>query len=187
VETAQDFLQTHPNHIELRDDLAWALLKLGDLTASEAPAAYRESLQQFEVALQVDPKNVELQRAVVVAARRLGLTQFAAGDRLAALSSFSRALQMAEGIPAVADSRRVVAECNFEVGEVLARNGAEEAAAAKLRKALETYRELAPEAPRAALKSETVASFETAIAALAMQAPAELRSAIDAELQRWKK
>ena len=41
------------------------------------------------------------------------------------------------------ETRRAVAECNFEFGEVLAGNNALEAAVPKLRKALDTYRELA--------------------------------------------
>ncbi len=186
VETAQDFLLTHPNHIELRDDLAWALVKLGDLSEGEAPAAYREAVQQFEIALGADPHNVELQRGVVAATRKVGLTQVTAGDLLAALTSFSRALQVAESLPASPEARRTVAECNFEMGETLARNGAGEAGVAKLRKALATYRELVPGAQRVATDN-TVASFENAIAKMAPQASPELREAMEAELQRWER
>lgn len=185
VETARNFLEAHPNRAELRDDLAWASLKLGELSPGEAGALFREALQQFEAAVQADPHDSGLQQGVVQAARKLGLTQFAAGDRLAALASFSRALQVAEGLPPNPEARRAVAECDFEVGEVLARNGAEEAAVAKLRKALDTYRELAPSLPRPAT-GLTAASFETAIAKMAAQAPPELRAAMEAELARWK-
>ena len=79
----------------------------------------------------------------------------------------------------------MVAECNFEVGEVLARNGAQEAAVAKLRKALDTYRELVPGAPRLAA-GNTVTGYESALAKLAEQAPPDLRAAMEAALQRWK-
>jgi tetratricopeptide (TPR) repeat protein len=182
---ARDFLATHPDRVEVRADLGWALLRFGELAPAEALAAFREALQVFEAILQSDPHNAELQQAVVLAARRLGGAQFAAADRLAALASFSRALQVAEGFPASVDARRAVAECNFEVGEVLARNGTEEAAVAKLRKALEVYRELVPKAPRLATDG-TAASFVNAIAAIAPAAPTELRAAMEAELQRWR-
>lgn len=185
VETARDFLRAHPTHAELLDDLAWASLKLGDLSPPEAGPAYRDALQKFEAALQADPHNVELQQAIVQAARKVGLNQFSAGDRLAALASFSRALQVAENLPSSPDTRRTVAECNFEVGEVLARNGAQEAAVAKLRKALDAYRELVPGAPRLAA-GNAVPGFESALASLAEQASPDLRAAMEAELQRWK-
>jgi len=185
VATARDFLQAHPDRVELRDDLAWAVMKLGDLSADEAEAAYREAVQQFEAALQADPHNLELQQALAAAGRKLGMAQFTHGDRLAALASFSRALQVAEGLPASPENRRAVAECSFDVGEVLARNGAQEAAVAKLRRALDTYRELVPGAEKSATDG-TAGSFENAIAAMAIGAPRELRGAMEAELRRWK-
>jgi serine/threonine protein kinase len=185
VEAGHGFLQAHPGQFESRVAMAWALLKLGDLSPQEGAADYRDAVQQFEAALPSDPHNFDLQRAVVLAARKLGLTEFSAGDRLAALASFSRALQVAEGLPASPETRRTVAECNFEVGEVLARNGEQAAAVSKLRKALDTYREFAPSAPKTAA-GNTAASYESAIAKLATQAPPELRAAMEAELLRWK-
>ncbi|HEY4361734.1 MAG TPA: protein kinase [Bryobacteraceae bacterium] len=176
TEEARGFLAAHPDRGELRGELGWALVKLGQGA---------EALKEFETALRADPKNARVQEGLVEATRRVGFAQIAAGDRLAALSSFSRALQAAEGLGAGAESKRLVAECNFDVGETLSRNGAGEAAVAKLRKALEVYRELVPGAGRV-VGDGTVAGIEGAVAKVAEGAPAELRGEMERELGRWR-
>ena len=94
------------------------------------------------------------------AANGLGALQFETGDLLAALSSYSRALRAAEtilaaeGAQAGAPTREAVAQANRHVGEVLIRNGAPEAGAAKLRKALEIYEQLSLGDRAAELRSQ---------------------------------
>ena len=80
----------------------------------------------------------------------LGALQLAGGDVPGALSSYTRALQIAEGLAAMEGSRitpatqEQVAGANRRVGELLMRNGSKDAGLEKLRKALEIYRRLAP-------------------------------------------
>ncbi len=82
------------------------------------------------------------------------------------------------------ETRRAVAECNFEFGEVLAGNKAAEAAVPKLRKAYDTYRELAG-STKPAPADPSPAAFEQALKQLAMNAAPELRMEIEAELARF--
>ncbi len=190
VVTALDVLDDHPERADVRRDLAWARLKLGDLAPAEAVGLYSDALTQFEAEAQAAPRDPDRQRDVMLAARRLGLAQFKAGNLLAALASFSRALQVAEGLqaletPASAETRRAVAECNFEVGEVLAANGAPEPAVAKLRKALDTYRDLAQSTGKPPAVDQSPASFEQALKQVASSAPSELRQEMDEELGRF--
>lgn len=194
VVTALDVLDDHPERADVRRDLAWARLKLGDLAPGEALGLYGDALTQFEADAQAAPRDPDRQRDVMLAARRLGLAQFKAGNLLAALASFSRALQVAEGLQALEtqsgsaaspQTRRAVAECNFEVGEVLAGNGAPEAAVAKLRKALETYRDLAQSAGKPPIVDQSPASFEQALKQVASSAPPELRQEMEEELRRF--
>lgn len=190
VTTALDVLDDHPERIDVRRDLAWARLKLGDLSPGEAVGLYSDALTQFEADAQAAPRDPDRQRDVMLAARRLGLAQFKGGNLLAALASFSRALQVAEGLqaletPASPATRRAVAECNFEVGEVLAGNSAPEAAVAKLRKALDTYRDLAASTGKPPAVDQTPASFELALKQVASSAPAELRQEMEEELGRF--
>ena len=82
-------------------------------------------------------------------ANMLGALQLKAGDLPGAISSYTRALQITEGLAAMEGSqitpatREEVAAANRRVGELLVRNGAKEAGLEKLRKALEIYRQLA--------------------------------------------
>ncbi len=187
VVTALDVLDDHPDRVDVRRDLAWARLKLGDLSPGEAMRLYSDALTQFDADAQAAPQDPERQRDVMLAVRRLGLAQFKAGNLLAALASFSRGLQVAEGLQALAEpkARLAEAECNFEVGEVLADNGAQEAAVAKLRKALDTYLELAGSTGKPPVIDQSPASFERAIKQVAASSPAELRQEMEAELGRF--
>jgi serine/threonine protein kinase len=186
IVTALDVLDDHPDRLDVRDDLAWARLKLGDLSPSEATGLYSDALAQFEADAQAAPRDPERQQDVMVAARRLGLAQFKGRNLLAALASFSRALNVAEGLQdSSPQTRRTVAECNFEVGEVLAGNGAQAEAVVKLRKALDMYRGLAGSAGNAPLGDQSAASYEQAIKQTAASAPADLRQAIDIELEKF--
>jgi tetratricopeptide (TPR) repeat protein len=163
-----------------------ARLRLGDLLPAEAIGLYRDSLTQFETAAQAAPGDLDRQRDLIMAARRLGLAQFSAGNLVLAETSFSRALQVAEGLqPVSPDTRRVVAECNFEFGEVLAGNKEPEVAVAKLRKALDTYRELAGSTGKAPVVDQSPASFDLALKQVAANAPADLRMEIESELARF--
>ena len=94
------------------------------------------------------------------AAAKMGGIELNRGNLLAALSNFSRALQMAEGIAAsqgpaaTAETRLSVANANASVGEVLLRNGARAEGVSKLRKALGLYRELGRDDRAAALEDQ---------------------------------
>ncbi len=190
ISAARDFIQSHPEQLggsnDVRGDLALARLRLGDLLPAEAIGLYRDSLTQFETAAQAAPGDLDRQRDLIMAARRLGLAQFSAGNLVLAETSFSRALQVAEGLqPVSPDTRRVVAECNFEFGEVLAGNKEPEVAVAKLRKALDTYRELAGSTGKAPVVDQSPASFDLALKQVAANAPADLRMEIESELARF--
>jgi hypothetical protein len=74
-----------------------------------------------------------------------------------------------------------LAASNFWVGTVLAQNGENEAAAAKLRKAFELYRDLA--GAQVNSKDESPAGYRKALEDVAAQAPSDLRQAIETELR----
>jgi serine/threonine protein kinase len=191
IQMAHEFLQAHPESTkeqpDLREELAWDSIKLGDSEPGEAAAFYSDALAQFEALAKEDPHDGERNKDVMLAARKMGLAQFAAGNQVAALTSLSRALQIAEALPPSPELRRAIAACNFEMGEVLAANHEPEVAAATLRKALELYRDLAglPQSP--SIRERTPQGFEQALASMAESAPADLRNEINAELERVRK
>ena len=74
-----------------------------------------------------------------------------------------------------------MAASNFWVGAVLAQNGEDEAAAAKLRKAFELYRDLAGSQVTSA--EDSPAGYRKALDDLAAQAPPDLRQAIETQLR----
>ncbi len=134
----------------------------------------------------MDPRDAARQRAIVRAANRLGQVQFAGGNLLAALTSFSHGLQVAEAMMALekgsnAQTVRAVAFGNLAVGEVLTANGAADAAGPKLRKALDLYRELA------GFSGATVGTFEQAMAQVAAKAPPDLKIEMEAGLGRFRR
>ena len=97
------------------------------------------------------------------------------------LASFSRALQIAERQSSPGGSMVDLAAANFWVGAVLARNGENEAAAAKLRKAFELYRDIAGAHVNSA--EDSPAGYRKALEDLAGQASPELRQTIEAQLR----
>ena len=100
-------------------------------------------MAQFAYFAKADASEAARQKDVMDAERKLGSVQYSAGNLVAALTSFSRALKIAEALPASPEQRRAVAACNFEMGEVLAASHRPEVAATNLGKALGMYRELA--------------------------------------------
>jgi eukaryotic-like serine/threonine-protein kinase len=187
VETSREFLRAHPERSDLKRDLAWAEIKLGDLEPREAEALYTDALAQFAVFAKADTSDFERQKDVMSAERKLGLIQYSAGNLVAALTSFSRALQIAEALPPSPEQHRAAAACNFENGEVLAANHEPEAAVAKLRKALDLYRDLAGSAERGVIREGTPAAFEKALQQVAENAAEDLRKEMNTELERMKR
>jgi serine/threonine protein kinase len=150
---------------QVRRDLGLAANSLGDqlLAAGDRLAArerYTVALTHLDAVAQINSGDLTVQRDVLSAANGLGALQLETGDLLAALSSYSRALRAAEtmlaaeGAQADAATREAVAQANRHVGEVLIRNGAPEAGAAKLRKALEIYEQLSLGDRAAELRSQ---------------------------------
>jgi tetratricopeptide (TPR) repeat protein len=147
--------------LESRRDLAEAALKMGDATEDRNAAAkyYGEALAQFDVLVQQgghhDPA-AEL--ALGSVASKIGAIELERGNLLAALSNFSHALRIAEGLAAMEgaseETRLNVADTNAQVGEVLLRNGARAEGVAKLKKALGIYRELGVSDRAGALEKE---------------------------------
>ena len=186
VETARAFLTTHPERADVRRDLGLAEIKLGDQEPGEAEALYRDALAQFELLTKQNPAT-GVQTDVLSALRKLGLAQYATGNLVDALISFSRALQLAEGLPQTPDLRRTEAACTLEMGEVLAANHEPEVAVGTLRKALDLYRELAGSTQNVPVKERTPAGYELALKQVAAAAPADLHDEMSAELQRMQK
>ena len=193
VEAGRDFLARYPERADVRQQVARATMHLADLSPADAGKLYGEALKEWEALAQAAPGDLSRQREALAAARKLGFAQYRAADRLAALTTFSRALTMAEAWLASesggansgsVEARRAVAECNFDVGEVLSRNGERPAAAAKFRKALDLYRELAGLASSAAVGDSREES-EGALRALAAKASAEVRREMETELGLW--
>jgi hypothetical protein len=108
----------------------------------------------------VGHRDPGVERALGSIAAKIGGIELERGNLLAALSSFSRALQIAEalmaaeGANASQETRLTVAGANADVGRVLLRNGARAEGVAKLRKALGIYRELGPADRASALEEE---------------------------------
>jgi serine/threonine protein kinase len=154
--------RTHPEHAESRRDLAQAAFKMGEVAADHAAAAkyYGEALAQFDALEQRGPRDPDLEQAMGTAAGKIGGIELERGNLLAALSNYSRALQIAEGLAAMdganpgAATRLRLAGANADVGEVLLRNGARAEGMAKLRKALGIYRELGQDDRAGALEEQ---------------------------------
>ncbi len=183
VETAREFLLAHPERIELRRDLAWAEMNLGDLEPREAPPLYADAVAQFEQFAKSNPSDAALQKDLMLAVRRLGFVQYSAGELTAALTSFTRACSLAEALPESSDR----AACNFEMGEVLAATNAMDAAVPKLQKAVDLYREMAGSSERNVIREGTREAFEQALEEVAAKAPEGLKKEMTAELERMKR
>jgi serine/threonine protein kinase len=147
---ASAILRAHPERDDARFDMAQAASKMGELAGDQNAAKYYgEALAQLDLLSRgADRSDEEVERAIGSVASKLGGIELARGNLLAALSNFSRALQLAEGIAAQEganaseETRLAVASANVQVGEVLMRNGARNEGAAKLKKAMGIYREL---------------------------------------------
>ena len=146
---ANSIWRAHPKEAESRRDLARAAVKMGGLAANRDTAAkyYSEALAQFD-SLTQGGQDPGVDREVGSLTAKIGAIVLTRGNLLAALSNFSRALQIAEGTAAkeganATDATRLaLAGANADVGEVLLRNGARAEGVAKLRKAMGIYREL---------------------------------------------
>ena len=80
VQTAREFLQTHPEQTDLRRDLAWAEVKLADLEPKDAETLYTDALGQFAVFAKENATDAARQKDVMFAERKLGLIQYSSGN-----------------------------------------------------------------------------------------------------------
>ncbi len=148
---ANTISRAHPEQSDSRRDLAQAALKMGDIATDRSAAMkyYIEALTQFDLLTQhADHRDSAVEKALGSVAAKIGGIELEHGNLLAALSNFSRALQIAEGLAALEganaseETHLTVAGANADVGEVLLRNGARAEGVAKLKKAFGIYREL---------------------------------------------
>lgn len=159
---ASAILRAYPNADDARFDAAQAAEKMGDLAADQNSAKYYgEALAQIEaLSRHAGHGDARVEKAMGSVASKIGAIEMERGNLLAALSNFSRALQIAEGIAvgeganASEETRLSVAAANAQVGEVLLRNGARDEGAAKLKKAMGIYRELGKNDRAGALEAE---------------------------------
>jgi len=150
---ASTILRAHPEQDEARLDAAQAAAKMGELAADQNAAKYySEALAQFDwLSQHFGHGDAQVEKGLGSVAAKLGAIELDRGNLLPALSDFSRALQIAEGIAAAErsnlseETRLALADANAKVGEVLLRNGAREEGVAKLKKAMGIYRELGKE------------------------------------------
>jgi len=172
------FEKIHPGNQLVSAFIAHTAMKIGDLAPNEALELFTEARSRTEPLAKTNPDDY------FAALVGLGRAQLARRDLLGSLASFSLALQVAEAQYTQTPSpvmRRDLAASNFWVGAVLAQNGENEAAAAKLRKAFELYRDLAGGKVNAV--ADSPAGYRKALADLAAQAPSDIRQAIEAQLR----
>ena len=178
--SARAFERTHPGLRDTAEFVAMAAMKVGDADPDQALDRFAEARSRLE------PLAGSLPAEYFVALQGLGRAQFRSRDPLGALASFSRALQVADGqfskTPSQA-AKRDLASANYYVGSVLAYNGETEAAASKLRKAFELYREVAGHPVRA--WEDSPAGYRKGLAELATQITGDLRTEIDAKLREF--
>jgi serine/threonine protein kinase len=177
LDAARAFAKAYPASSLGYLSIARAATLVGDTEPGEALERYREALAQFDspTARSSSPRPEERREQIGVV-RRLGLAQFQKKDYLGALATFSRALQTAEGL----NDPALVAAGNLQVAETLAHNNAAEASLGRFRRAFEGYRALI--GSKAAVSDPSPAGYERALADLAVGAPPDLRSAIEADL-----
>jgi hypothetical protein len=168
--SAQEFERTHPGLPIASQFVARAAIRVGQFAPAEALDLFTDARSRLEALAETATPDY------FTALDGLGRAQFRRRDLLASLATFSRALQIAEN-----RSPRDFAAANFWVGTVLAQNGENEAAAAKLRKSFELYRDLAG-APVNSVE-DSPAGYRKALADLAVQANYDLRQAIETELR----
>jgi len=164
--TAQLEFHTTPGAPEARMDLAETSRALGDAAEAsgnhqEAVKFYRDALTQCEALALMNSKDPGAQRDVMVTANALGAAQLNQGDLAGATSSYTRGLQVTEGLAALEGSQLTpgtldeVAAANRRLGELLLRSGAKDAGTEKLRKALKIYQQLSASAPNPAVAELT--------------------------------
>ena len=160
---ANTIWRAHPEQTESRRDFAEAAFRMGAGAADPNAAAkyYGEALAQLDaLAQQAGHRDAATERALEDVESKIGGIERERGNLLPALSHFSRALTIAEGIAAIEgasiteETRLTLANTNAEVGEVLLRNGARAEGVAKLRKALGIYRESGRDDRASALEEE---------------------------------
>ena len=164
--TAQLEYQASPGTPLARADLAEtscaraeALESAGN--AQEAVKLYRDALTQYEALALTNAHDAGAERDVMVVANALGADQLKLGDVRGATVSYTRALQITEGLAALEGSQLTsatldeVAAANRRLGELLLRNGAKDAGTEKLRKALKIYRQLSAAEPSPAVAELT--------------------------------
>ena len=171
--SARAFERPHPGLPEASRYVARAAVKVGELAPEEALDRFTEARSRLEPLAETAPGDY------FSALQGLGRVQLKNRNVLGALASFSRALQVAEAH----GNRRDQAASNYWVGTVLAYNGETEAAAAKLRKAFELYRDLA--GSRVIAVEDSPAGYRKGLADLAAQAPPDLREAIETQLREF--
>jgi tetratricopeptide (TPR) repeat protein len=151
--------RAHPEQIESRRDLAEAAVRMGDAEGDRNASEkyYVEALGLFDG---LPHRDRATEQALGSVASKIGEVELERGNLLAALSNFSHALRIAEGIAAAegakasAETRLRVADTNAQEGEVLKRNGARAEGVAKLKKALGIYRELGKSERASAVEAE---------------------------------
>ena len=186
VDTAHEFLRAHPENIDLRKDLAWDEMKLAEIDPTGAEQIYADAVAQFAAYAKEKPADAERQQDLMLSERKLGWSQFSRGDLVAALTSLTRALQIAETLPQTPNLRRAMAGAELEMGEVLAANREPEVASATMRKALDLYSDLGG-LGGISVRDRTPAGFEQALAEIAERVPQDLRNEIEAELKRVRR
>jgi serine/threonine protein kinase len=177
---ARTLSRAYPQDEDGRRGLAQAAMKVGDLAPSESLDRYGEAVPALEALAKAHPADRGITLDLFDANHRLGLTQYARGNLRAALSTFSRAVQLAETSGIDADSKHSLAAANLCMGEVLIRNGETDAGVARLSKALELYKEYA--GVSAGLRDTTPAGYERAMEQLASVATPDRRAAIESDL-----
>lgn len=173
-------LRKHPEDEDARRAVAEAAIKVGDLAPSEALDRYAQAVPELEALVQAQPRDEVLTRDLLVANRKLGVGQYTHGNLAAALSSCSRAVQLADAGGIDADAKREAAAADLCMGEVSVHQGETAGGLTRLSKALQLYQEFSGGA--AALRDTTAESYERAIAQVAAAAPPGPRAAIQADL-----
>jgi serine/threonine protein kinase len=171
LSSAQAFERNYPTLPAASQFVARAAIREGALSSDDALDLFSQARSRLEALAETATPDY------FVALEGLGRAQFRRRDLLGALATFSRALQVAEAH----GDRRDIGSSNFWVGTVLAYNGEIEAGAAKLRKALETYSDLAD--VQVSNVEDSPAGYRRALEDVAAKAPPDLRQAIEAELR----
>jgi len=178
--SAQAFEDTHPGLPDAAEFVARAAIKVGNADPRQALDRFTEARTRLEPIADAFPEEY------FASLQGLGRAQFLTRNPLGALATFSRALQVAEAQYSKSPStlaQRNLASANYYVGSVLEYNGENEAAASKLRKAFELYRELSGRQVTTLVDSP--AGYRKALTDLAAQAPPDLSHEINTELREF--